>query len=693
MKGSKDILARLLANENISVQYGPYPTAWFDVVQRTLGLPLWKETLLKDVQDLLIGHEVGHALFTPPEGWHDSVIAMDVPKAFINVIEDIRIERKIQTKYPGLVACFKRGYSELFKNNFFKTEGRNLSDYSLIDRINIKAKLRDLAEVKFSDEEAPLVNRAMSVETFDDVLASCAEIHAFMKMEKEDEQEEDPEENSPDNGEESEEFGDPLPGPGESESPEESEEEDESGPGNNPPKDKKEEKESEEEGSPSTGSEHSELSDEMDDIKVETDEAFRENEKSLITEGLDKTTYFNFPTRKEALLPFVSYKMLREGRIERNPHLLTDERLSSEFESFKTDTKKIVQLMVKEFELKKAASRHIRSQTNRSGALDTNKLYQYKLTDDIFKRFTTIPDAKSHGIVLLLDYSGSMGSCIKDVVEQLLTLVEFCKKTNIPFEVYSFTNRMTWTPDGRHELSFKDSNNVITDDFYLVNLISSSLSLSDYKEAYKGLFISSRKMSFSKYESMGNTPLDETLMAMTYLVKEFKEKLNLQKVTFVTLTDGAASQIRVAAPSAGWRSKHIFKYKNKTITTPMTKLTSVLLNIIRSEGINVIGFFLFDKKYDFISKVWGSSPNRNVPDSEMHTLWKKLAKDKVLALSNYPGYDQYFLLNSRNIKNSTEDFSINKDASVSQIQKAFKSHSASKKQNRVLANKFAQAIA
>jgi hypothetical protein len=43
----------------------------------------------KDVYDLFVGHEVGHALETPYEGWHDSPEKLQgCPRSYINVIED-----------------------------------------------------------------------------------------------------------------------------------------------------------------------------------------------------------------------------------------------------------------------------------------------------------------------------------------------------------------------------------------------------------------------------------------------------------------------------------------------------------------------------------------------------------------------------------------------------------------------------
>ena len=43
-------------------------------------------------------------------------------------------------------------------------------------------------------------------------------------------------------------------------------------------------------------------------------------------------------------------------------------------------------------------------------------------------------------MIFILDWSGSMQYEILPTVKQLLNLTAFCKKVQIPFEVYAFTN-------------------------------------------------------------------------------------------------------------------------------------------------------------------------------------------------------------------------------------------------------------
>ena len=60
----KSQLAKLLATEDLIVEHKQVETAQFNVHTRVLILTLW-EKASNAVYDMLVGHEVGHALFTP----------------------------------------------------------------------------------------------------------------------------------------------------------------------------------------------------------------------------------------------------------------------------------------------------------------------------------------------------------------------------------------------------------------------------------------------------------------------------------------------------------------------------------------------------------------------------------------------------------------------------------------------------
>ena len=154
---TKSLLAKLLATENVTVEHGNYQTASFDVKNRVLRLPIWKE-MSGSLYDLMVLHEVGHALYTPEEGWHESASKKGAGyKSFLNVVEDARIERKIKDKYPGGRRSFTEGYLELIKKDFFGLRGVDVNELGLIDRINLHFKGGSIHEIEFSVEEVVFV--------------------------------------------------------------------------------------------------------------------------------------------------------------------------------------------------------------------------------------------------------------------------------------------------------------------------------------------------------------------------------------------------------------------------------------------------------------------------------------------------------------------------------------------------------
>ena len=158
-------LAKLLAEEDINVVHRQQETAAFDVKNRELSLPIWKE-MSKDIQDLMTIHEVGHALWTPVE-MLERAQKENIEFSFVNILEDVRIEKRVQNKYLGSVRIFSRGYQELISNNFFGTSGKDVSKLNLIDRINLHYK--HYKNISFTDEEMVWVEKANQTVTPDDV--------------------------------------------------------------------------------------------------------------------------------------------------------------------------------------------------------------------------------------------------------------------------------------------------------------------------------------------------------------------------------------------------------------------------------------------------------------------------------------------------------------------------------------------
>ena len=111
------------------------------------------------------------------------------------------------------------------------------------------------------------------------------------------------------------------------------------------------------------------------------------------------------------------------------------------FEQLIKDNSKTINYLVKEFEMKKAATAHALSREAKSGRLNSGKLWSYKISEDLFMQKTIIPEGKNHGMVMLVDWSGSMYSHLQETVKQTIILSQFCKRVGIPFEVYTFTDQ------------------------------------------------------------------------------------------------------------------------------------------------------------------------------------------------------------------------------------------------------------
>ena len=717
----KSILAKLLATENIEVIHGNFQTAFFDVEKRVLGLPLW--TQLDNVYDLLVGHEVGHALFTPPEGWHDADIEVPgCPRSFLNVVEDIRIEKLIQRKYPGLVASFKRGYKKLDEEDFFgasKYPAISPQYVNLIDRINLKAKLRDLIQVQFSADEAPLVKEAFAVETWEDVLAVCAKLYEWAKensvkvppsmpntdnknMEYQNEsmdptadqgQQESTQSSDMDNNEEG--------GSEKMESSKEAEEEKGEGAGNDVQSEGSSDKsEDSNKGLAQANGEGSKGG----EVTSETDDAFRDNESKLIDQDNKGTHTFvaNGFTKEQIEDMIVTYKTIKESRENTYSYHTPSENFTKSYEAFLEDNKKIVMVMAKEFEMRKAAWRSKRSQTARSGSLDVNKLYAYKYTDDVFKRMTLTPDAKNHGMFMMVDYSGSMQHIMRDVLKQVLVLSMFCKKVNIPFQVWGFTSTDRSTTGAKAPYSHVQHEGV-----RLYQLLSSSLPKGEFEVAFKNLYRTSfyayyhHYMAFSEEERMGGTPLDEMLIASHTLIDRFTKQNNIQKTNFILLTDGYGSRINAARHE----NENYCEYKHggfsinvngRIVTTKgkenvRTTLTEALLKSIKKQCNSVTGYFLAGNRNDFNSGM----RNIDLGHNEFYKARQQFLKNKFSSYDNVAGYDRYFILrcDGKSASTDTTEFDVKDNAKKGDITRAFKKHANSKKANRTLAVKFAEMVA
>ena len=697
VKGS---LAKCLATENLIIEHKKVPTAYFDVDRRVLTLPNW-EKASAIVYDLLVGHEVGHALFTDNIDW--TVEYPDVPKDFINVLEDARVERLMKKKYPGLSRTFYTGYNELNDDDFFSTKEEKLDELPLIDRINLYFKIGAFHNIAFTDDEDIFVTRACQTETFQEVLDLAQELTDFVKNKTPQQPQQMPEivNNEGETGNSSQQ--EQLPG-GESEEPSDMEEG---------------------EGEESFGGEVTndvspqsngfEPSDEhiQNELESKTSKSFNEKSQNLNNKYGSDTYYVELPDvdLENVVIPneFIHQKA-REHYTQSSMVSTWFTAATAEYMRYKKSAEKEVSYLVKEFECKKSADQYARSSTARTGVLDTAKLHTYKFNEDLFKKVSVVPDGKNHGLIFILDWSGSMNNWMLDTYKQLLNLIWFCKKVNIPFEVYAFTldcnSYMELQPN--HPPTYKKVKDVIAleQTFRLMNFFTSSTNTRVLEEQLKNIWAAcyafqNRSGFVPHHLELSGSPIGESIICLHKLIPAFQQKNKLQKVNAIFLTDGEGYQNAVTTERKMYGEVGIgFTKHNKTSIRDrktgrvyrsfdydnFPKYAKILLETIKDRfpTVNLINFRITPSR-DFSNCYrWYGGDNYDV--------------DKVIFRKNQcitfkdTGFDQFNVIASTSLAQD-EEFKVEEDATKAQIKSAFVKMLGKKKTNKKILSSFVEMIA
>ena len=485
----KSQLAKLLATEDLVVEHKKVETACFNVHTRVLTLPMW-EKASNTVYDLLVGHEVGHALETPDEDWLQE---HKIPPQFVNVVEDARIEKLMKRRYPGLAKTFFNGYKELADDDFFQIKGDNLETYNLADRANLWFKIGKFTDVPIErGEETDIINQIADAETFTDVLTAAEALYKYCKQKQQEELKVNLDnleaQQSGANQQPANEFDDQQPG--ENDQPESGASE---GSASDEVSDQKQQQ------TPSSqGGEKDE------EPEVKTMESLEEALKELVNNDGYENVYLELPKLEldKVIVPnqeiHDNCKNSWDSFLEEREYSYENifGQVDKEFVEFKRSAQKEVNYLVKEFECRKAADSYARATTSRTGVLDCSKLHTYKYNEDIFKKVTTLADGKNHGLVFILDWSGSMSDVMLDTVKQLFNLVWFCKKVNIPFEVYAFTTDyplVRYDEQGKasyRELAYKKKDGLVQvgEWFSLMNLLTSKVNGKTLDEQMRNIF-------------------------------------------------------------------------------------------------------------------------------------------------------------------------------------------------------------
>ena len=545
----KGTLAKLLAQEDLIVEHRQVETAQFDVEKRILTLPMW-EKAEASVIDMLIAHEVGHALYTPNE-WD---FVNEIPLSYVNVVEDVRVEKLMKRRYAGLPKTFYNGYKDINKKDFFQLQFRDLEEFALIDRINLFYKVGSFWDIPFTGaQEIAFRDEAATVETFEEVKDLAARIAKYQKEQVSESTSQTeategtplelPQQGSgdkiqssqqePTESKESNEQGTEAPTKAEQEDGQKSEESQESAPSPAAPAGK----------GATSGKTYG------DDLEAVTDSILEESIQNLVDTESAPITYVTLPEinlKKTIVTPDTWVKCLEDYWTEHEHFEFAE--IDAEWRKYKTQSTKEVNYLVKEFEMKKSASAYARTTVSKTGVLNTSKLFQYKYNDDIFKKISVTPDGKNHGLIFNLDWSGSMSNVLFNTMKQLLNLVQFCKKTGIPFEVYAFTNE--WDRADSQRVDNPIENEVIIEGFNMINFASSQLKTKELEKVMKYMFRLAFSMTYrhSRYNVpyklyLSGTPLNEAIISMRQILPQFVKQNKVEKSHIINLTDGEGSYI------------------------------------------------------------------------------------------------------------------------------------------------------
>lgn len=708
----KSQLAKLLATEDLVVENKYVETAQFNVHTRVLTLPVW-ERASAQVYDMLVAHEVGHALYTPDSDWFKD---RKISPQFVNIVEDVRIEKMMKRRYAGISKTFHRGYSELADEDFFCIENEDVNKMNLADKANLYFKIGKFVDIDFNSQERILIQKISDAETFDDVLDVAEELYNHCKKQQEMKTKTD---DLQVQGGQSE--GEDQP---ETDSQEENTPSVPNGtndaPGSNDYDSDEFDSEEPEDSDSYGGTENDE-----DELEVSTAQSLEDALKDLASNEGWENVYLELPklNLNQIVIPNADiHSRFDEWNDFLERHELTEEEVfgnaDREFKEFKKSAQKEVNYLVKEFECRKSADSYARATTSRTGVLDCSKLHTYKYNEDLFRKVTTLAEGKNHGLVFVLDWSGSMGNVLQDTLKQLFNLMWFCKKASIPFEVYAFTNEYPKEPTEetlredytQHAYEKREGLIAVGPWFSMMNIFSSSVKMQELEQQMKNFYRLSYNMTrwstapIPTGLSLSGTPLNEAFISLHEILPQFKKQHKVQKVQCVVLTDGEAGGMKYHkevqrrwedGPFLGVGSvqANAFLRNRKTGNTysfdcEWWQMSDIFLKNLRDTfaDVSFIGIRVLESRDagSFIRRYCGWGPKFE----KIQKVWKK---ERAFALHD-AGYHTYFGMSAAALSNNSE-FDVDEGASKAKIKSAFVKSLKNKKMNKKVLGEFIELIA
>ncbi len=716
-----NIVAKLLATENISVRRERVKLPYFDIKARNLVLPQWKD-MENELEHMLIAHEVGHAIFTGMDYVEGTKsLSFKCAMSYMNILEDVRIEKFMKRKFAGIKRTFSYGYKLLFDKDFFGHKRADYNSMILIDRINVHFKLGSYITVPFAEEEMVFVNRAENTETMADIVELAQDIYDYSI------QNPSPVFNHGDinyqySDEDSDEEGDDwVEGWGDDQDGEwDNESEEDTGISNNNAEDNDSDSDSEE----NSDKESNDIKKTGNKASTNTNDKNQSNEEkelsnpvtdSMLTENLtnysDMTSVYKYWSFEkfiyDPIIPFKKIFSYCASHTYYNDLILNDSDHRAYVTKFKQETLINVNYLIKEFEMRKAATSYKNIRISKTGVLDTKKLYGYQISENLFKSMAMTKDGKNHGMLFLLDWSGSMERIMQKTLEQLINLVMFCQKAQIKYKVLAFSNYYP-NPNikrtNNHSTKYYGVNNedglILANDagISLLELFSSEMTSHDMNNMIN--YVLHPQFTGNMF-SLGGTPLMESLIYMYDYIDTYLAKNHIEKFTFVTLTDGAGSPFQYGfTPTIRDALGNVGNAKHRLIC-PHTKIeynlrgydvikhNDLMCEMIRNRyKCSVIGFYISGSgKYDIRGVL--NSHYSGLSHEEMEEKQEQIRKD--FAANDFSslkdtGKNEMFIVPARKLNINDTELEVSNDFTARKIANKLTKNLNSRKTSRILLN-------
>ena len=433
------------------------------------------------------------------------------------------------------------------------------------------------------------------------------------------------------------------------------------------------------------------------------------------------------------------------GQYSIKPEFVT--KLVSEF---KSRNERYVGLLAKEFEMKKAAKAFSKAKVSDTGDIDVGKLATYRFNDNIFRKVMHVPKGKSHGLQLLLDCSGSMSRNMPGSIEQILILAMFCRKVNIPFEVYGFSDdHEVYTIDhkvdkyGQAPMPF--SRNLGEMDMSMVQLrqyLHSRMNNAEFNRAMRNMLLLKQsyvggrwdpaRIGRPRSECLTNTPLTQAIIAMAPIMNNFRKVNNIDLTNLVVVHDGDSDNVHgyfrkvkdynnnefVGSRHFDTINQNVFlRDKKNKFTVQMDchgGYSSEAATIAAFKWFThvthskVFGFFITETKTGAVKAALnrryvcedGTRLHQKQADNYYaytalrEQLVAEMKKSKFVATKAHGYSDFYLILGGTELTADEDDeLEINGKITASKLKKAFSDMNKKKVLNRVLVSRFIAGIA